>query len=47
MEDAAILGQVSEDGACVEVTATLGADRLEGAWEKGETSLEKAFSGVT
>lgn len=36
--------QTSEGGTCVESAGNLGKDtRLESAWEKGETSLEKAF----
>lgn len=46
MEDAATLGQASEGGACVQGAAILGPDRLEGAWEEGETSLEEDWAGV-
>lgn len=41
LQDVVILGQVSEDGACVEGAAIVGAGRLEFTWEEGETSLDE------
>lgn len=41
LEDVVILGQVSEDAACVEGAGILGAGRLEVTWEEGETSLDE------